>query len=82
MNDTAWYADVVLPEATYLERYDPLAVIDGKAFIRQPAVPALCESKSGLWIFKQLGRRLGLGAYFDYADEEDYIKAAAALRWA
>ena len=23
MNDTAWFADVVLPEASYLERYDP-----------------------------------------------------------
>ena len=26
MNDTAWFSDVVLPEASYLERYDPLLV--------------------------------------------------------
>ncbi len=24
MNDTAWFSDVVSPEASYLERYDPL----------------------------------------------------------
>jgi len=36
LNDTAWFADVVLPEASYLERYDPLAVVKGKVFIRQP----------------------------------------------
>lgn len=78
MNDTAWYADIVLPEASYLERYDPLAVLDGKAFVRQPVIPALYESRSGLWIFRQLGWRLGLGPYFNYADEEAYIKAQIA----
>ncbi|MHB1134909.1 MAG: molybdopterin-containing oxidoreductase family protein [Chloroflexota bacterium] len=74
MNDTAWFSDLVLPEATYLERYDPLATVGGSVFIRQPAVPALGESKSGLWIFKELGTRLGLGDYFAYADEEDYLR--------
>ena len=74
MNDTAWFSDVVLPEATYLERYDPLTVVDGMVFIRQPAVEPQGESRSGLWIFKQLGERLGLGDYFQYADEEDYLR--------
>ena len=74
MNDTAWFSDLVLPEATYLERYDPLTNVDGTIFIRQPAVAPLGESKSALWIFKQLGTRLGLGDYFAYADEEDYLR--------
>lgn len=74
MNDTAYFSDVILPEATYLERYDPLAVVDGAVYVRQPAVPALGESKSGLWIFKELGTRLGLQDYFRYADEEDYLR--------
>lgn len=78
MSETAWYADVVLPEASYLERYDPLSVVDNKAFIRQPVVPALYESRSGLWIFQALGQKLGLGAYFNYADEEAYIRAELA----
>ena len=27
-----------------------------------------------MWIYKQLGERLGLGDYFQYEDEEDYIR--------
>ena len=73
MNDTAWFSDVILPEASYLERYDPLAVVGDAVFIRQPAVPALGQSKSGLWIFKELATRLGLQDFFQYADEEDYL---------
>lgn len=74
MNDTSWFSDVVLPEATYLERYDPLAVIEGGVFIRQPVVEPMFDSRSGLWIFKELGKRLGLGDYFQYEDEEDYLR--------
>jgi thiosulfate reductase/polysulfide reductase chain A len=74
MNDTAWYSDVVLPEASYLERYDPLLPVDGKAFIRQPVIEPQGEARSALWIYKQLGERLGLGDYFQYEDEEDYIR--------
>jgi thiosulfate reductase/polysulfide reductase chain A len=36
------------------------------------------EAKSALWIYKQLGERLGLGDYFQYADEEDYIRQQLA----
>lgn len=73
MNDTAWFSDVVLPESSYLERYDPILPVGDKAFIRQPVIEPLGESKSALWIYKQLGERLGLGDYFQYEDEEDYI---------
>ena len=52
MNDTAWFADVVLPEASYLERYDPLNVVGGKAWIRQPVIEPQGEAKSALWIYK------------------------------
>ncbi len=78
MNDTAWFSDVVLPEASYLERYDPLAVMGNTVFIRQPAVEPHGESKSGLWIFKELGKRLGLADFFQYEDEEDYIRQQIA----
>ena len=74
MNDTAWFSDIVLPEASYLERYDPLTVVGDAVFIRQPAVAPLGESKSGLWIFRELGNRLGLQDYFQYTDEEDYLQ--------
>jgi thiosulfate reductase/polysulfide reductase chain A len=74
MNDTAWFSDVILPEASYLERYDPLLPVGDKAFIRQPVIEPQGEAKSALWIYKQLGERLGLGDYFQYEDEEDYIR--------
>ncbi len=74
MNDTAWFSDVVLPEASYLERYDPLLPVGDKAFLRQPVIEPQGEAKSALWIYKQLGERLGLGDFFQYEDEEDYIR--------
>jgi thiosulfate reductase/polysulfide reductase chain A len=78
LNDTAWYADVVLPEASYLERYDPLQAVEGKIFMRQPVIESQGEAKSALWIYKQLGERLGLGDFFQYEDEEDYIRQQLA----
>jgi thiosulfate reductase/polysulfide reductase chain A len=74
LNDTAWFSDVVLPEASYLERYDPLLIIGNKVFVRQPVIEPQGEGKSSLWIYKQLGERLGLGDYFQYTDEEDYLR--------
>ena len=78
MNDTAWYSDVVLPEASYLERYDPILPVGERAFIRQPVIEPQGEAKSALWIYKQLGERLGLGDYFQYQDEEDYLSQQIA----
>jgi thiosulfate reductase/polysulfide reductase chain A len=78
MNDTAWFSDVVLPEASYLERYDPLTVVNHKVFIRQPVIEPQGEAKSALWIYKELGKRLGLGDFFQYNDEEDYVRQQLA----
>jgi thiosulfate reductase / polysulfide reductase chain A len=78
MNDTSWFSDVVLPEASYLERYDPLNIVGDKAFIRQPVIEPLGEGKSALWIYKELGTRLGLSDFFQYTDEEDYLKQQLA----
>ncbi|MEJ2748671.1 MAG: molybdopterin-dependent oxidoreductase, partial [Anaerolineae bacterium] len=78
MNDTAWFSDVVLPEASYLERYDPLNVVGNKVWLRQPAIEPMGEAKSALWIYKQLGERLGLGDYFQYDNDEDYIRQQIA----
>ena len=77
-NDTEWYADVILPEASYLERYDPLLVVGNRAFLRQPVIAPIGESKSALWIYKQLGERLGLSDYFQYKNEVDYVNQQLA----
>lgn len=73
MNDTSWFSDVVLPEASYLERYDPLNIVGNRAFLRQPVIEPQGEGHSALWIYKQLGERLGISDFFQYKDEEDYL---------
>ncbi len=78
MNDTAWFADVILPESSYLERYDPLLPVGEKVFLRQPVIEPQGEARSALWIYKQLGERLGLGDFFQYQDEEDYLQQQLA----
>ncbi len=72
------YADVVLPECTYLERYDDLRNSPERApslALRMPAFEPAHNSKPGWWIAKQLGQRLGLEDYFPW---EDY---AQVLDW-
>jgi thiosulfate reductase/polysulfide reductase chain A len=75
MSDTAWYSDVVLPEATYLERQDPLESLGGilpVVAFRQPCIEAMFESKPNLWIMQQIAKRLGDEVYeqFDFTIEE------------
>ncbi|MDI6801813.1 MAG: molybdopterin-dependent oxidoreductase [Thermodesulfovibrionales bacterium] len=73
---TEW-ADVILPECTYLERYDDIKVSKGKTLsvtIRQPAVNPMYESKPSWWITRELGIKLGLEAYYPWSDIEDYLK--------
>ena len=49
-----------------------------KIFIRQPVIEPQGEAKSALWIYKELGKRLGLGDFFQYTDEEDYLRQQLA----
>ncbi len=70
------YADVVLPEATYLERYDFLRAAQNRiptVALRMPAVKPRFDSKPAWWITKQIGERLGLHAYFNYNDYSEVI---------
>lgn len=65
------YADVVLPECTYLERWDDVAPTPWREpflAIRQPAVAPLYESKPGWWIAKELAKRLGHADFFPWED--------------
>ena len=71
------YADVVLPEATYLERWDDVGSTPwSEPFlsIRQPVVPPLYESKPGWWIAKELAKRMDLGRYFPWNDPEGMVR--------
>ncbi|APD09793.1 MULTISPECIES: molybdopterin-dependent oxidoreductase [Thermus] len=70
------WADVILPEATYLERYDDLVAVAHKTpflELRVPAHEPLFDTKPGWWIARELGLRLGLEAYFPWKDIEEYL---------
>ncbi len=72
---TGW-ADVVLPDTTYLERYDDLNNPPWKkpfVSLRQPVVEPLYDSQPVWWIARELGMRLGLQAYFPWKDMEEYL---------
>lgn len=70
------YADVVLPECTYLERYDSLRISQHREptiALRMPAAKAKYDSKPAWWMAKQLAERLGYGAYFPYDTIEEEL---------
>lgn len=73
---TRW-ADVVLPECTYLERYDDLITVAHKRpfiALRQPVVQPMYDTKPGWWIARELGLRLGLEQYFPWKTIEEYLE--------
>jgi len=76
------YADLVLPEATYLERYDPPTIVESakRPFIavRSPACEPLYESKPGWWIAKELAKRLKLEAFFPWETPEEHLETILA----
>jgi thiosulfate reductase / polysulfide reductase chain A len=77
---TGW-ADVILPENTYLERHDELHNPPFRTpyvALRQPAVASQHDTKPGWWIAKQLAARLGVERYFPWKDAREYLFARVA----
>ena len=65
------YADVVLPECTYLERYGELRNAPERVPSLAVAVPAFepkYETKPAYWMARELAVRLGLEQYFPWQD--------------
>jgi thiosulfate reductase/polysulfide reductase chain A len=74
--EIAGYADVVLPEVTFLERYDELLAGWGRqgwVALRQPVVAAPGDQKPGWWIAKQLAGKLGIPESMPFEDIEQYL---------
>lgn len=73
---TAWYADVILPEATYLERTDNVIVRKGlkpQLALRQKVIEPRFDAKSRFQIFKALAERLGKEEFFPWKDEIEMV---------
>lgn len=84
MSDTAWYADLVLPSQSYLERYDPCAGLQGSSACacvvkRDPVIDPLYESRACFDIMKELANRMELGEYFDFTIPEYRRKQLVGL---
>ena len=79
-NETAHYADIVLPWTTYLERWD----LDARASynlrpyvgLRTPMVEPLGESRDVREFFPQLARRIGGGMekWYEYGTQEEFMR--------
>jgi thiosulfate reductase / polysulfide reductase chain A len=75
MEVTGW-ADVVLPECTYLERWDSIRVAPHRkpaVALRMPATEPLYNSKPAYWMAKELSKRLGLEEYFSWNSIEEML---------
>ncbi|MFP4146385.1 MAG: molybdopterin oxidoreductase family protein [Halorhodospira sp.] len=86
-SETVQYADLVLPDTTYLERYDcismldrPISTAEGPAdAIRQPVLEPEGEARPWQDVMIELGARLGLPAFTAedgsprYRDYQDFI---------
>lgn len=73
ISETAAYADIILPESTYLERDEEIADKSGKSpayYVRQRVVETIGNTKPSWQIFKELGHELGLGQYFPWENME------------
>lgn len=74
-SDTAWMADVVLPESTYLERTDPVEGFHTPypfLGLRQQVVSPQFETRPCIEIAGGLASRMGLESFFQY-DIDSYI---------
>jgi thiosulfate reductase/polysulfide reductase chain A len=81
------WADIVLPECTYLERWDELhapAYKEPYVALRQEVVRPMYGSRPGYEIARELAERLGLGAFLPWPDARSYLEErvkAAGLDW-
>jgi len=78
--EQAALADIILPDATALERWDAHSTnsygLRPYTGIRQPIVEPRGEARPAQWIWQQLALRIGGGMeeYFQFDDMEDYYR--------
>src|SRR5665647_1915260 len=70
------YADVVLPECTYLERYDDIRAVPHRKpqiALRMPAAEPAYNTKPAFWMARELAKRLGVIEYFPFETIEEQL---------
>jgi len=83
ISETAQYADIILPDSTYLERHDPENMPSDLLpwiGLRQPVIKPLGESKEFRETIRLLANRidpdgsLGIKKFFSYKDEDEFMR--------
>ncbi|PSS70566.1 thiosulfate reductase PhsA [Shewanella algae] len=73
ISETAAWADIILPECTYLERDEEVADKSGKNpayYLRQQVVDVIGDAKPSWQIFRELGIEMGLEQYYPWENME------------
>ena len=74
-SEFGWYADVILPESTYLERDNPICLQKGlkpRLAVRRKCVDPVFDTKPSWEIFKNLADRCDMKDYFPFDSMEKY----------
>jgi thiosulfate reductase/polysulfide reductase chain A len=73
-SETGWFSDVILPEATYLERANILCQVNGPVPVfgmRDQAIVPRFDSRPAWWIFREILRRMGKKEALDFQSIEE-----------
>ena len=74
--DITGYADVVLPECTYLERYDDIRnspFREATLAVRMQTAKPKYLSRSAAWMVRKLSKKFGLQNHFNYYEYDEVI---------
>lgn len=75
ISETASFADIVLPESTYLERTESVFDRSSKFprySIRQPVVETIGDTKPSWKIWRDLAIKMGLGEHYTWKDMAEF----------
>ena len=73
-SETGWFADVILPEATYLERANILCQMNGPVPVfamRDQAIAPRFDSRPAWWIFREILHRMDIKEVLDFETIEE-----------
>ncbi len=85
--DITMFADILLPEASYLERYDYIKTGTQWNFAdkhqqyisaRMPLVPSMFERKESVWITNEIAKRMGYGDKIPVKTAEEMVNKRLA----
>ncbi len=80
-DESSQYADIILPDVTYLERWDWEDMVSANQiaefYIRQPLVKPLGEARCQGDVFADLARRMGIE--LAWKDKEDFVRQSCEM---